>query len=93
MQVQRREPIGVKGFTHSEFRPTAFWGFWWDAGRRRWIKDKILLVMVDYRLSFNDERLSVKVEELKRVIRKWYRRYGSPRDEVWVVAQQVIRQD
>lgn len=40
-----------------------------------------------------DPRLSAKVTELKRTIRKWYRHYGSPQEEGWVVAQPLIRED
>jgi hypothetical protein len=93
LKEQRREPIGVKGFTHSEFRPSSFRGFWWDARRREWVEDKVVLCIVDYKLGFSDERLSVKVEELKRTIREAYRKCGSPQDQVWVVAHPVIRQD
>jgi hypothetical protein len=93
LKEQRHEDIGVEGFTHSVYRPAAFLGFWWNATRGMWIRDNIVLVFIDYKLSLSDVRLTEKVAELKRIIRKWYRYFGSPQDEIWVVAQQIIRQD
>jgi hypothetical protein len=93
LKEQRDEPVGVKGFTHSEFRPPSFRGYWWHPKRREWIADRIVLCIVDYKLPLSDPRLSAKVAELKRAIRRCYRESRSPQQEVWVVAQQVIRQD
>jgi hypothetical protein len=93
LQQQRNRPIGVKGFSHSEFRPSVFRGYWWSSRRKCWVEDKIVLLIVDYRLSFGAAELSQTVRDLKKSIRDCYRKCGSPQDEVWVVAQQVIRQD
>jgi hypothetical protein len=93
LQRQRDRPIGVKGFSHSELRPAVFRGYWWSSRRQRWVEDKIVLLIVDYRLSFGAEALSHTVRDLKQNIRGCYQKCGSPQDEVWVVAQQVIRQD
>ncbi len=53
----------------------------------------MVLCIIDYKLNFGDERLSAKIAELKRTIRTAYRDCGSPQEEIWVVAQAVIRQD
>jgi hypothetical protein len=93
LKDQRNAAVGLKGFTHTEFRPSSFRGYWWNAKKRKWVEDKLVLCLIDYRIGFSDERLSAKVEELKSAIRSAYRECGSPQEEIWVVAQQVIRQD
>jgi hypothetical protein len=85
--------IGVTGFTTSASRPAAFHGWWWSDDHDQWVRDDQVLCFVDYHLAFDDPTLSEHVEDLKRIIRKWYRLYRSPQEEVWVVAYQVIRQD
>ena len=93
IRAQREQGLGVSGYTVSAMRPAAFQGWWWSDTTREWVADDIVLCLVDYQIRFNDPRLSAKVKELKRTIRKWYRHYGSPQEEVWVVAQQLIRED
>jgi hypothetical protein len=93
LDQQRDEGIGVNGYTHSILRPAVFRGYWWPTGANEPVRDEIVLLLVDYLLDFSDQRLSAKVAELKRTVRKWYRHHGSPQEEFWIVAQQVIRQD
>jgi len=93
LKAQRLEPIGVKGFTHSNFRPTSFYGYWWSSKRQHWVEDKIVLFIIDYKLGLGDPRLSNQVQDLKDKIRQCYAGMGSPQDEIWVVAQQITRQD
>jgi hypothetical protein len=93
LDEQRDEGIGVNGYMHSVLRPAVFRGYWWPTGADEPIRDEIVLLLVDYLLDFSDPRLSAKVTELKRTIRSCYRKYGSPQEEFWIVAQQVILQD
>lgn len=55
--------------------------------------DDLVLCFVDYQLNFDDPALTQQVHDLKWTILRWYRYHGSPQEEVWVVAHQVIRQD
>jgi hypothetical protein len=89
----RSKPIGVRGFTISQMRPSAFLGYWWSAVARRWMHDRIVLVLIDLQLQFSDPSLSQEISDLKETIRNCYRECGSPQEEVWVVAHQVYRQD
>ncbi len=91
--LKKQKEIGVQGYTHSALRPAVFRGYWWSEKLDNWVPDNIVLCIVDYKLSFSDQELSGKIKELKETIRKWYRHFGSPQEEVWVVAQQIIRQD
>ena len=89
----RHQEIGVTGYTYSETRPVAFHGFWWPDGADEPVHDQIVLCTVDYLLGSGSQELSQKVKELKQTIRKWYRYFGSPQDEIWVVAHPILRQD
>ena len=89
----RHEQIGVSGYTHSESRPAAFHGYWWPENASEPAHDQLVVCTVDYRLASGSKELSKKVRELKHIIRKWYRYYASPQDEIWVVAHPIIRQD
>jgi hypothetical protein len=93
LKALKDQDIGVTGWTTSVRRPAAFQGWWWPDDQEEWIPDSIVLCIVDYRLDLGDPDLSARVKELKQVIRKSYRRFRRPQEEVWVVAHAVIRQD
>jgi hypothetical protein len=38
------------------------------------------------------KELSQQVAALEHTIRKWYRHYGSPQEEIWVVSHAIMRQ-
>lgn len=89
LQDQRKERIGVTGYIYSA--PGAFYGYWWHPRKRRWLEDKIVLLVVDYKIPLDHLRHSLleKLSELKRAIEESYAHYGSPQQEVWLVAQPV----
>jgi hypothetical protein len=93
LDSQRGEEIGVNGYTHSALRPSVFRGYWWPEGANKPVREAICILIVDYLLDFGDSRLSLKVAELERNVRKWYRHYGSPQEAFWIVAQEAIRQN
>ena len=83
----------MKGYTRTEPRSTTFSGFWWSSKRRQWIRDKIVLCIVDYKIDFGNPRLPDMVKELKSEIHKAYEHFQRKQEEVWVVAHTVFRQD
>jgi hypothetical protein len=91
LEAQRKKRIGVDGYTYSD--PTAFFGRWWRSESRGWVGDKIVLLVVDYKIALTDPRLSLseQIAELRAVIHDSYRSYGRPQEEVWVVAHHVTR--
>jgi hypothetical protein len=89
----RHQGIGVSGYTHSVLRPAAFHGYWWPADADEPVHDQIVVCTVDYLLATDSKPLSDQVKSLKQTIRKWYRYYGSPQDEIWVMAHPIMRQD
>jgi hypothetical protein len=88
----RTQPLGVKGYTHSAARPPSHFGAWWSSSRRRWMREKVVLCFVDYKVNFNDQELTLILAELKDKIRTSYAEFtGKEQEEYWVVAHHVVR--
>ena len=86
----RHGPLGVQGFTYSEPLPTAFYGYWWSDDRKKWIRDNIVLLIIDYNTD-EVHSVSAKISELKAKISECYRQEGSAQDAVWVVMNKATR--
>jgi hypothetical protein len=55
------------------------------------MREKVVLCLIDYKVNFDDPELIQLLEELKNTVRKAYRETGKPEEEVWVVAQHIVR--
>jgi hypothetical protein len=94
----RTAPVPVVGFTHSEILPTTFRGLWFGkraedspTARRRWIPDKIVVLILDYETDFSDERLQRVVDDLANKLREVYTAVGSQQSDFWIIAERVFR--
>ncbi len=88
----RTKHLGVKGYTHSAIRPPAHFGNWWSNSRRKWIRGKVVLCIVDYRVNFNDQEMTQILTDLKKAIKEAYEQLtGIKQEEVWVVAHHLVR--
>ena len=101
IKQQRTKAIPVTGYTHSSFRPSVYTGFWWgvpdeqygQAGAKdTWVRDDIVVLMVDLQMSFQDDRLSDLLARLKNKIFEIYQRHKSQQEEVWIVSHGMFRQ-
>ena len=89
---QQQKGIGIDGYTYST--PGAYSGYWWSTETSNWVQDKIVLLFVDYKISLGDPKapaIAEEITELKVKIHGFYERYGSPQEEVWVVAHPIMR--
>lgn len=93
LKTLRHQRVGVSGYTHSQVRPAVFFGYWWPDLAKDPIQDYIVLTTVDFLLDMSSPELSKIVRELKQTIRRCYRKFGSPQEEIWVVAHPILRQD
>jgi len=89
LRQQRKEHIGVSGYTVSD--PGSFYGFWWSPSRRQWVKDPVIMLIVDYKipLADPDHSLLEYLARLKEQIVAAYSRFGSPQDEIWIVKHSI----
>jgi len=55
------------------------------------MREKVVLCSIDYRIDFNDPAVSEILAGLKDKIHAAYRDIGKPQEEVWVVAQHIVR--
>lgn len=100
LQSQRTAPVPVTGYTHSSLRPNVFWGYWWGRpdekhdqprARKKWVPDKIVILIVDYGVEFSDRQVSEIVGQLKAAIVKAYESFKCPQEDFWITAQALIR--
>ena len=90
VESQKENQIGVDGYTYSD--PKAFFGRWWG-GDNSWVSDKIVLLIIDYKIELTDQKASLSdmIRELKETVGKSYAKYRRPQEEVWIVAFGVTR--
>lgn len=91
LQNQRTQRIGLGGFTHSLLKNPVFRGFWWSKVRQQWIKDRLVLFVIDYHLDIDDPLLIQHLRTLKITIAVAYRTYGSLQEEIWLVSYKILR--
>jgi hypothetical protein len=91
LQAQRRKRLGVEGYTYSV--PTAFSGRWWSTQQGVWLGDRIVLLLIDYRVDLTNVKVSLaeEIAQLGQAVRDAYTRRGRPQEEIWVVSFPVTR--
>jgi hypothetical protein len=100
IRSQRNAAIPITGYTHSDFRPCVFTGYWWgipDAKRNdrtardAWVGDHIVVLMIDLQTNLQDKRLDRFVPRLKKEIKNIYGRYKCRQQEIWIIAHNSFR--
>jgi len=87
LRQQRKRHVVVSGFTHSQFPDTVFTGYWWSD---QWIREGIVLFVVDYQFALDSRELQQALRRLKQTIKQRYESYGSKQEEIWVIGERVI---
>lgn len=83
--------MALGGFTYSTLKNAVFYGFWWSHDKQCWVKDRIVLFIIDYHFYIDDPVLIRHLDELKSVISDAYTRYGSAQEEIWLVSHNIKR--
>jgi hypothetical protein len=81
----------ITGFTFSMFPNAAFFGIWWSSKRRKWIPEKVALIIMDYHCPIGEAKLDHALGRLKHTVHRSYAKFGRPQDVVWIIAEQVMR--
>ena len=79
--------------TQSRSIPATLEGFYWPSTRRRWIRDRVVLLTVDHEFSITDPQLHAEIDEWKQNIAQLYFNEGSRQEEIWVIIHPVWRYD
>lgn len=88
-EPQRTRRVTVAGSTPSRLRNAVCRGGWW-AGRD-WVREGGSLVVVDDGYPLGNRQLDRALGRLQQVIGAAYSRHASPQHEVWLRAQEAIR--
>lgn len=92
LQGQRhKKTCRVSGFTASEYPDAAFSGTWWSSRRRKWIREKVAIVVIDYEELMKDETLERALGRLKQAILSSYKRFNHEQEVIWMTASSVLR--
>jgi hypothetical protein len=85
----------IEGFTQSSVLPITFLGYWWSSRRRKWIRDKIVLIIIDYwlTLTVDTSELEKEIADLRDKIFENYEKYGAKQESLWITAQSIQRYD
>ena len=94
LRSQRRaKHCRVTGFTNSTFPNSPFWGVWWSDDNKKWIPEKVAILVVDYQEYLGDQHqhLEAALRRLNRVILNRYEHFGRKQESTWIVAQSATR--
>lgn len=81
----------VTGYTTSVFPDSPFWGVWWSPRRKKWVPEKVTIVVIDYDKRMEEPALDSALHRLKNVIQVNYKRFSREQEVVWMTASKVIR--
>lgn len=89
----RNPGTGIDGYTSSSPHPALFHGYWWKEDDKQWIRDSIVVCMIDYLLEEKKPATDV-IANLKRKIDRLYREAApderEKQDVIWILSHQVI---
>jgi hypothetical protein len=91
LERQRKRSIPVTGFTRSQFPDAVFAGYWWSDTRSKWDEERVISFVIDYGFPLDDRQLGRTLGRLKQIIEDRYAHYESVQEEIWIIAQRVLR--
>ena len=92
LENQRKKSVNLTGYTKTVEFPTVMEGFWRTTTRRQFLREDVVMFIIDYDLTIRDHRLWETVAEIKRFITEQYTQLtGKAEDEVWVVVHSIFR--
>lgn len=90
--AQRKSKTGrVTGFTSSRYPDSPFSGIWWSPHQRKWVPEKVTLIIMDYLERLGDERLENALRRLKQAIHDSYKSFSREQEVIWIIATPVMR--
>ena len=81
-----RAGVVVEGYTVSVDDPVVFGGFYWSSARREWLRDEIVLLIVDLRPEAYDPD---EVRELKSRIERFYAEEDADQEELYCTIEKI----
>ena len=81
-----RSGVVVEGYTVSVDDPVVFGGLYWSPTRQEWVRDDIVLLIVDIRPEAFDREA---VRELKSRIERFYAEEGADQEELYCTTETI----
>jgi hypothetical protein len=91
LEEQRKKQVSVTGFTRSQLHEPIYFGEWWDDLIMNWVRERVVLFIIDYELYHEDPQLTSALRRLKRAIEKRFATYGKEQKVIWILAQAALR--
>jgi len=92
LQLQRKKSLNLTGYTKTVQFPAVMEGFWRSSTRKQFLKEDVVMFIIDFDLTIRDGRLWETIAELKQYIKgKYLQHTGKVQDEIWVVAHSIFR--
>jgi hypothetical protein len=92
LEKQRKQPLGLLGFTRSAFAPPVYAGYWRHSIKEKLLQEKVVVFTLDYDADIEKGAVLQAAAQLKTFIRNAYQRHtGIEQDEIWMVAQPIVR--
>lgn len=92
LEKLRKKSVNLKGYTKTIEFPPVMEGFWRDSTRKRFLKEDVVMFIVDFELTIREGRLWATIAEFREFIKSKYRQHtGKAQDEIWVVAHSIFR--
>jgi len=88
----RTKNVNLKGYTKTIEFPPVMEGFWRDSTNKRFLKEDIVVFIIDFDRTIRDAQLWDTIAEIKQFLKDRYRFHtGKPQDEIWVVVHSIFR--
>lgn len=92
LESLRTKNVNLKGYTKTIEFPPVMEGFWRDSTRKHFLKEDIVLFMIDFERTIRDRQLWDTIAEIKHFLEERYLFHsGKAQDEIWVVVHSIFR--
>ena len=92
LENQRKKSVNLKGYTKTIEFPSVMEGFWRSSTRKQFLKEDVVMFIIDFELTIRDAHLWEAIADLKAFVKaKYLQHMGKAQDEVWVVAHSIFR--
>jgi hypothetical protein len=82
----QRSGVVVEGYTVSVDDPVVFGGLYWSPTRQEWLRDDIVLLIIDIRPDAVDREA---IRELKSRIERFYSEEGADQEELYCTTETI----
>jgi hypothetical protein len=92
LEGMRGKNVNLRGYTKTVEFPPVMEGFWRNSTRKQFLKEDVVLFIIDFDCTIRDDQLWETIAEIKQFLKDRYLFHtGKSQDEIWIVAHSVFR--